>query len=457
MVCLVASVACGADGARLGSGEPTRPSERDAGAQPVGMPDVSNGDGPVPSSMDAAGAATDIGNEGATLEAAATPVDATVPETDAAGDDTDATGVSDAGAASAVTAVAVGSTSTCAVTVAGQLVCLGMFQYDPNGSLAACPAAQDCSAPQVLAGLPTGVTSVAAGYKSTCAVLTDGRVACWGEAASGIAPAGSTAAVIIPNLSGVTSLSVGSGPLSPIANSGASACAVVTGGEVECWGGGYVVNSTATPVPIAGLTSGVTAVSVGTAGACAITAGGGVTCWGKGEFVRPTSPVQVADSSIGATALSVGTEAACLVGAGGNVMCWGSNGHGQLGAPLPASSNVPVQVPGLTGGFKSVVVGDSVACAVPSGGDVVCWGVGPFQDPAGITVVGPGPVPGLPSPVTSLAVGYGALGFAGGGPDTGCAIAGGGLYCWGGNHTAQITGDPMSAQVIAVPQRVTGF
>jgi hypothetical protein len=188
--------------------------------------------------------------------------------------------------------------------------------------------------------------------------------------------------VIVPNLSGVTSLSVGYGPLSPVGGGGAIACAVVTGGAVECWGSGPVVNSTATPVPIAGLSSGVTAVSVGTSGACAITAGGGVTCWGSGEYVRPTDPVQVADSSAGATALSVGTEAACIVAAGGGVMCWGSNGSGQLGAPVPDRSDVPLQVPGLTDGFKSVVVGDTFACAVSAGGEVVCWGVSPFQDPA---------------------------------------------------------------------------
>ncbi|MGA7123730.1 MAG: RCC1 domain-containing protein, partial [Polyangiaceae bacterium] len=287
----------------------------------------------MPSSTDAAAAAADIGNERAALEAGTTRADGTGQEAEAAGNDAvaafqeaaegdaNATGVSDAGAPSAVTVVAVGNTSTCAVTVAGQLVCLGMFQYDPSGSLAVCPANQDCFAPQVLAGLPAGVTSVAAGYKSICAVLSDGRVACWGEASSGIAPPGSITAVVIPNLSGVTSLSVGYGPLSPNAGAAASACAVGTGGAVECWGSGPVVNSMATPVPIAGLSSGVTAVSVGTSGACAITSGGGVTCWGEGEFVRPTNPVQVADSSTGATALSVGTNVACLVASGGNVMC----------------------------------------------------------------------------------------------------------------------------------------
>jgi len=81
-----------------------------------------------------------VSDQGATLEAGTTRADATVEEVDAAGGDADAPGVSDVGAPSPVTVVAVGNTSTCAVTAAGQLVCLGMFQYDPSGSLAACPA-----------------------------------------------------------------------------------------------------------------------------------------------------------------------------------------------------------------------------------------------------------------------------------------------------------------------------
>jgi alpha-tubulin suppressor-like RCC1 family protein len=147
-----------------------------------------------------------------------------------------------------------------------------------------------------------------------------------------------------------------------------------------------------------------------------------------------------------------------LVAAGGNVMCWGSNGSGQLGASQPDHSDVPVQVPGLTAGFLSVVVADTFACAVSTGGEVVCWGISPFQAATSAVVVGPGPVSGLPSLVTSMAIGYGSELSSGSTPDTGCAIAAaGGLYCWGGNRNAQVTGDPFSAQIIAVPQQVTGF
>ena len=52
---------------------------------------------------------------------------------------------------------------------------------------------------------------------------------------------------------------------------------------------------------------------------------------------------------VSATAVdvSVGQHHACAVTVDGRVLCWGANNNGQLGVASPASSNVPVAVPGL--------------------------------------------------------------------------------------------------------------
>ena len=84
------------------------------------------------------------------------------------------------------------------------------------------------------------VGSISAGYDFTCALLTGGTVECWGDSGYGElgngattgpdtcnAPDGcSTTPVAVTGLSGVTAISAGF----------ESACALLTGGTVECWG-----------------------------------------------------------------------------------------------------------------------------------------------------------------------------------------------------------------------------
>jgi alpha-tubulin suppressor-like RCC1 family protein len=177
--------------------------------------------------------------------------------------------------------------------------------------------------------------------------------------------------------SGVTAVSVGD----------LFSCALTAGGGVECWGSnnqGQLGNNSTTdssiPVQVTGLTSGVTAVSAGGAFACALAMGGGVVCWGGGELGNGSTtsspvPVQVTGLTSGVTAVSAGYYSVCALTAGGNVQCWGEDANkGQLGNNSTAGSTVPVQVTGLTSGVTAVSVGWSSACAVIAGGGIDCWG-----------------------------------------------------------------------------------
>src|ERR1700690_3942807 len=111
--------------------------------------------------------------------------------------------------------------------------------------------------------------------------------------------------------------------------------------------------------------TGVTAVSVEGGSACAITAGGGVVCWGgnvdgqlgSNSTTNSSVPVQVVGLTSGVTAVSMGLLHACAVTAGGGVMCWGMNNLGQLGDNSTTNRLVPVQVMGLTSGVTAVSVG----------------------------------------------------------------------------------------------------
>ena len=370
---------------------------------------------------------------------------------DADADASDAGDSQDAASASAVTGVGVGNTSTCAAIGDGSLVCWGALQYDSTG-MAACNNAFACVGPEAIAGFSAPVKSVDLGLAAACAVLADGHVACWGEAASASADAGTTTPVPIAGLSGVASVSVGGNGLHP------AACAVTVGGAVQCWGNGPIVSASA-PVAIGGLSSAVTAVSLGATSACVLTAGGGVMCWGTGSVVSSPTPTPIAGLSSAVTAVSVGWDSACALVGGGSVVCWGANGSGELGAMTPATSATPVQVPGLTLGFTSVAVGGAFACAVDDRGGVTCWGDNEFGNlgfqTANLSEVPPGPVQGLEGPATQVFAGYPGH-YCG----TVCAIlVGGRVACWGDNIFSQVTGDPTAGGVrnVPIPHVVTGF
>jgi len=236
-------------------------------------------------------------------------------------------------------------------------------------------------------------------------------------------------------------------------------CAVTVGGDVECWGGNDngelgdgTTRASATPVKVKGLGAPAAYVSMGVVTVCALTRKGGVYCWGQGsagelgngaKTTLSTSAVRVSGLESGVTALSAGDLTACAV-KDGAVWCWGSTGL--LGTGQASAAVVPVQVPGLESGVTSVSVGDFTACAVKNGG-LMCWGG--FDGSGGLgnnTLKGsltPVPVPTLARGVADVSVGYN---FA-------CALTtGGGVLCWGygaagelGN--GQLAGSPVPVQV----------
>jgi alpha-tubulin suppressor-like RCC1 family protein len=83
-------------------------------------------------------------------------------------------------------------------------------------------------------------------------------------------------------------------------------------------------------------------------------------------------PVQVYGLTSGVTAISMGTYHSCAVVNSG-VQCWGSGNNGQLGDNTQNDSMIPVQVSGLTSGATGVGAGEYHTCAVVNGA-LQCWG-----------------------------------------------------------------------------------
>ncbi len=117
---------------------------------------------------------------------------------------------------------------------------------------------------------------------------------------------------------------------------------------------------TVRPVNVLGLSSGAKAISAGPDDACAVTGSGGAKCWGlnfRGQLGDGTStdratPVNVAGLTSGVTSIASGPNIrTCAIVGGARVMCWG---RGRL---------TPVAVSGLHGDAKAI----TSACALTGG------------------------------------------------------------------------------------------
>jgi len=134
----------------------------------------------------------------------------------------------------AVQSSSTGDYNTCAVVAGGNLYCWGWNAYGALGDPST--PVDDRSALAVrVQGLGTGATQVSTGFLNSCALLTTGKVSCWGLERHGalgngvIADDGySQTPVAVSNLVGAKSISV----------SALHGCALLSNGSVQCWGEG---------------------------------------------------------------------------------------------------------------------------------------------------------------------------------------------------------------------------
>ncbi len=306
---------------------------------------------------------------------------------------------------------------------------------------------------QLASSSPAPNLGVSAGHYHTCAIRNDSSVSCWGLNDVGELGNGSTVNSSFPvptGLSGIVSLSAGADHTCALAS-------LQNGGSVYCWGGNYngqlgtgdTVNSTV-PLAVPGLSQ---VISIGAGGyrTCAVLQSGQVECWGDGSSnglgdgtnTSSSSPVQVIGIT-DAVGVSAGYGFSCAALQNGNVQCWGDNLYGQLGDGSAHPSSLPVTVSGVAQA-ASVSAGDYHACAAlkidtsGAGGGVYCWGDDHSGElGSGDTSVNPlAPVAVMLDASNTLS---GVTWIAAGSAHS-CAVtddADGSLYCWGDNSFGQL-------------------
>jgi alpha-tubulin suppressor-like RCC1 family protein len=140
----------------------------------------------------------------------------------------------------------------------------------------------------------------------------------------------------------------------------------------------------AAPIDVIPSSSDVTDIALSPSHTCALFSSGAVKCWGLNNFGQlgngsnrdANSPVTaIAAGASGATAISLGLRHSCAIVNGG-VQCWGDNAMGVVGDGTTTARNSPTTV--LVGtsplsGATAIYSADYHSCAVASGG-LLCWG-----------------------------------------------------------------------------------
>lgn len=226
-----------------------------------------------------------------------------------------------------------------------------------------------------------GQKNVAVGQGHICAISEVGTMSaalnCWGDNTMGQLGNGQSDLAINP-IPTKAQLAWGDIPISVAAGFN-STCSLLSSGTVKCWGGnsygqlGYTTQgslypASATPKAVTSIT---TAKKIATGGnaACAILATGTVKCWGLNYGVLPVDIQDLAN----VIDVAVSNHHACALVKGGAVKCWGENNYGGLGNNSFADSKVPVTAL-VTQPAVAIVGGLERTCAITTGGLVQCWG-----------------------------------------------------------------------------------
>lgn len=319
-----------------------------------------------------------------------------------------------------------GGDHACAVLVDGSVKCWGENFYGSIGQ----PHDDDVGhtlesmgegLPPVDLGRSAAVRDLGLGSFSSCALLVDGRVKCWGDSFNGELGYGDDRARGGAE-GGTPGLPLGDAlPPVDIGFSGAveirmgfssffqHSCAFNELGQMKCWGGnnlgqlglgdtenrGDDANEMGGQLPMVPVGERVVAMALGDGATCVIVDTGQIRCWGfnvNGQLglgdtaARGTTPGNLPLVHVGASARAIDIAMfthTCAIFDDRTMKCWGRNQFGQLG--LPDTSNNRGDEPGELGADLpaldlgndtplQVATGEAHTCVRFASQRVKCWG-----------------------------------------------------------------------------------
>ncbi|MEZ4704431.1 MAG: hypothetical protein R3A11_04455 [Bdellovibrionota bacterium] len=395
-----------------------------------------------------------------------------------------------------VVSVASGDYHSCALSSLGAVKCWGDGAYGQLGLGDKAWRGDDINEmgnnlPTVSLGTGLTAAQLAAGESHTCALLTNGQVKCWGRNYAGQLGLGNTSNrgdnsnEMGDNLSAV---SLGTGvTATQIVAGGDHTCALLSNGQVKCWGRNYYgqlglgdtdnrgdgPNEMGNNLPTVSLGTGLiaTQISSGMYHSCALLNNGQVKCWGfngdgelglgdsqdRGDNINEMGDnLSAVSLGTGLTVLQLSTRGyiSCVVLSNNKVKCWGLNYQGQLGLgdtdnrgddSNEMGDNLPTLAFGK--GFATQIsVGTDHTCAILTGDKVKCWGTN-YSGQLGlgdksrrgddINDMGSN------LPIVDLGTGVFATQISSGGYHTCTVLNNHRVKCWGYNSSGQLgLGDP---------------
>ena len=268
--------------------------------------------------------------------------------------------------------------------------------------------------------VPTGLTlSTACVLSGTPTAITGSTI--YTVTASGTPGTANVGVQITVNDAAPTALSYTGSPYTYVLNT------TITS-QTPTSGGGTITGCSYPTLPT-GLSLSALCVLSGTPTAQTAAANYTITATNTGGSTNTTINIAVNHQQF--SQVSAGYQHACAITTGGTLMCWGSNSSGQLGDGTTISHTTPEVINAGTN-YNYVSAGTSTTCAITTANALQCWGANPVTGGVGDGTTNQRLTPTVISSGTSfwtISTGYGHS----------CAITTANvLYCWGDNTYGQI-------------------